>query len=464
MSEEPRDSGHIPASIEEERWALVQRIAASRQLAKAPQLREILFYTARKALAEDATVISEQEIGCRVLGRRPDFSPNEDNIVRVQVRHLRRKLEEYFNNDGAAEPILLTIPKGGYLPRFETRIPQPSPQTADAAPTAGVVPAIEGSPGREWATGTRWTVMLVSAFLAALAFTGLFLWKQQASVRQNAAAGADQAPDQAPPWSKVFSPRQQTDIVVSDSSLVAVQDILNVDIALDDYLSGSYPEKLIETVADRQLRTALRLISARQYTSLSDANIASKMMDLSRRYSAPTNICYSRFVSVREFKTGNFILIGSRRGIPWVQLFEPEMNFSLEADHATGKYFFLNRAPRPGEKGSYRLSFGRDAETYADIALLPNLTGTGYVLLLAGIDMAGTEAAGELVTSPGFPKLLNKLLRSGRRKTPAPYFELLVRGEAVAGTAQTTKVIAYRLLTGPSAAPVTGRTETTASR
>ena len=138
MSELQSHSEQTTASVEDERWALVQRVASSRQLIKAPQLREILLYISRRELTDHPIAITEQEIGCKVLGRRPDFSPNEDNIVRVQVRHLRKKLEEYFSSEGLEEPLVLTIPKGAYLPRFESRFAQPASAAAaeTAAPSA----------------------------------------------------------------------------------------------------------------------------------------------------------------------------------------------------------------------------------------------------------------------------------------------------------------------------------------
>ena len=121
MGDAPVPALHTTALVEADTWSLVQRVLASRQLQKAPQLREILVYIARRALTENATAISEQEIGCNVLGRGRAFSPNDDNIVRVQVRHLRHKLDEYFNSEGAGEALILTIPKGGYVPRIEPR-------------------------------------------------------------------------------------------------------------------------------------------------------------------------------------------------------------------------------------------------------------------------------------------------------------------------------------------------------
>ena len=91
LRKEPED--HL-ALAEDDRWALVQRIVASQCFIKAPQLRDILLYLTRRALEDNPSGISEHELGCNVLGRRPDFNPNEDNIVRVQVRHLRKKLED----------------------------------------------------------------------------------------------------------------------------------------------------------------------------------------------------------------------------------------------------------------------------------------------------------------------------------------------------------------------------------
>jgi hypothetical protein len=449
LSESLKHSEHVTTFVEDERWALVQRIASSRQLFKAPQLREILFYISRRALTDRPGAITEQEIGCKVLGRRPDFNPNEDNIVRAQVRHLRRKLEEYFNSDGAGEQLILTIPKGAYLPRFEPRPPQAVQESATVAGVEPAVPAPIAVAGVSAppATSHTWrAVALVWILLVSLGVLIFFLLRQKEWPRHTPPTKAGQIHRGDVFWSRIFPAGGETAIVVSDSCLVTVQDILDADIPLSDYLSGRYPEKLIRAVPDHKLQAALELIAARQYTSLGDTNIASKMLDVSRRYTTRTNIRYSRFCSVREFKTGNFILIGSRRGIPWEQLFEPQLNFQLEEDRATRKYHFRNKAPAAGEQAIYGLSSeGRNnQDTYADVALLPNLAGTGYVLLLSGIDMAATEAAGELVTSADFPGVLDRFVTSPSRHALPSRIEFLMQAKAMAGTAEDSRIVCYR--------------------
>ena len=69
----------------DERWALIQRVVAGQALARAPQLRGFLLFVSERVLTGHLNEINEYEIGRMVLGRRADFNPHEDNIVRVRA-------------------------------------------------------------------------------------------------------------------------------------------------------------------------------------------------------------------------------------------------------------------------------------------------------------------------------------------------------------------------------------------
>jgi len=98
------------------RWALIERILESEGFHRATQLRNILRYASKAAILRPHEGLSEVEVACNVLERRLDFDPATDNIVRAQFSHLRRKLEHYFETEGKDEPIVLSIPKGNYIP------------------------------------------------------------------------------------------------------------------------------------------------------------------------------------------------------------------------------------------------------------------------------------------------------------------------------------------------------------
>src|SRR5258708_13756690 len=104
------------------RWELVQRVAASTGFRKAARVRDFLLYVCERALEQHTDEITEQQVGTHVFGRPADYNPGDDNVVRSQARVLRTKLEQYFAGvEGRAEPIVITIPKGTYVPVFEPR-------------------------------------------------------------------------------------------------------------------------------------------------------------------------------------------------------------------------------------------------------------------------------------------------------------------------------------------------------
>lgn len=403
-------------------------------------MHDILIYICQRALTDPAASIKEHEIGCNALGRKPDFNPNEDNIVRVQVSHLRKKLDQYFATDGKNELLQITVPKGAYVPRFEPKAevavaPDPAPAKVDSA-----LPAV---PGNRWPSS--W-VLLLSVSTGLLATACLYLALRPPASHTASQAIAPQPPRQDPFWSRVFGAGQPAGVVIADTCLVMLQDILHTDISVADYVSLQYPEELLNKAPGRDLRSALKLIAGRQYTSLADINIASRLVELSRELGgnrAP--IRYARHLNIRDFKTENFVLIGSRRGIPWVQLFEPQLNFSFEEDKNTHRFYFRNKRPRPGEPATYvPTENGGTAETYADIALLPNLGNTGSVLILSGITMEGAEAAGELVVGKDFSKELTRML--GPKAVREHYFEILLKARIVDGAARNSQIVTYRLI------------------
>ena len=115
------NSKDAPAEPAGERHELVLRVANSATFEKSLRLRAFFLYACQCAFENRPEAATEQQIGIHVYDRPPGYNPNEDNIVRSQARLLRMKLEHYFANEGKEEPVFITIPKGRYLPVFETR-------------------------------------------------------------------------------------------------------------------------------------------------------------------------------------------------------------------------------------------------------------------------------------------------------------------------------------------------------
>ena len=100
--------------------AQLNRILMSPGLAGSPRLTRLLRYLVEQALAGKAGDIKEYSVGLEVFDRPPSFDPKTDSIVRASARKLRAKLDEYYQNGGAADPVAIAIPKGGYVPEFRS--------------------------------------------------------------------------------------------------------------------------------------------------------------------------------------------------------------------------------------------------------------------------------------------------------------------------------------------------------
>ncbi len=110
-----------PTEVACEREQLVSRVASSSTFEKSLRLRAFFLHVCRCALENKPEEATEQQIGIHVYGKAPGYNPNEDNIVRSQARVLRMKLEHHFANEGKNESVIITVPKGRYLPVFEAR-------------------------------------------------------------------------------------------------------------------------------------------------------------------------------------------------------------------------------------------------------------------------------------------------------------------------------------------------------
>jgi Tol biopolymer transport system component len=111
--------------------AQLDRILASAAFADAERASSFLRFVVLRALAGRTGEIKESVIAVEALGRSPSFDSKSDAIVRVEARRLRDRLESYYRREGAEDPVVISLPKGGYIPEFLERQPLPdSPPTS----------------------------------------------------------------------------------------------------------------------------------------------------------------------------------------------------------------------------------------------------------------------------------------------------------------------------------------------
>src|SRR5712692_2010794 len=101
--------------------AQLDKILSSRSFSGADRATGFLRFVVNKTLCGEADQLKEYVLAVEALGRKPSFDPRTDPIVRVEAGRLRGRLEEYYQTEGSGDHLLITLPKGGYVPVFERR-------------------------------------------------------------------------------------------------------------------------------------------------------------------------------------------------------------------------------------------------------------------------------------------------------------------------------------------------------
>jgi TolB-like protein len=86
-------------------------------------LSNFLSFVVTETLEGRGQFLKEYTIGKKVLAKSPGFDPREDASVRIHAGRLRKALKTYYEGPGLNNKILLSIPKGTYVPTFEINEP-----------------------------------------------------------------------------------------------------------------------------------------------------------------------------------------------------------------------------------------------------------------------------------------------------------------------------------------------------
>jgi TolB-like protein len=106
----------VPA-VEEE----LERIFRDPRFTESAILRKFLSFIVQETTLGRSNCLKEYTIAINVLEKPLNFNPQENGIVRIHAGRLRRALSEYYSDMGQNDQIVITIPKGKYVPFFANR-------------------------------------------------------------------------------------------------------------------------------------------------------------------------------------------------------------------------------------------------------------------------------------------------------------------------------------------------------
>jgi hypothetical protein len=375
---------------QDEVMAQVDRILTSKGFSGSDPMRNMLLYLASKATEHPGEAVKEFELATGALGKASSYDPRTDSTVRVVASRLRSKLVEYYAEDGAHDPLIVSIPKGSYL-LVTTQRPAEPP----AASTA------EASALRLSVTRCTRRLFLTSGVTGILALLGGY-YAGRRSLRPSVPVSTAQF------W-RHFVQEEAPIIVYSNPRFVGSIDkgmhLARPDSAQEGPVSWLYTG-VGEVVAVRQISALLNVLGVEP------------------------RVKRARLFTWDDAKSNDLIFVGGQQqNLPMAQLPKMEkFNLKPEASEPFREHGGVqNEMPAQGEQTFYMSSDDlENGEEYAVIALTRGVVPDKRVLVLAGVRSLGTEAAATAVCNPN---LLEELLRKlgANASSTVPFFEALIK-------------------------------------
>jgi hypothetical protein len=429
---------------------------------------QFLRYIVDQAIAGHFESLKERVIGVELFGRSASYDTGDDAIVRVTASDVRKRLLQHYGKYGSTSEFRISLPSGSYIPEIthgppgeagkldelpairETTPKSDAPSTphqesaqipADLVVNVPALPHPDSHPPQSFSR-VRWIV-----FGTVVVAINLALW----GISWNRPPRTEPAPISVLPWSALFGPSHVIELITSDPNIAEIQGITGSQVSVSDYANHNYipvPNKLTPE-QDHFCRVVLRGDNSAGV----DAPIVAKVAALAQTNSKSIAVRGARSIQLTDLKSDNsFIFLGSPRSDPWLSLFSDQLDFRFEFDKGSRSEFIRNVHPRTGEQPLYvpTAPGWATGDSYSIIALVKNPDQSGQVLLLAGANAEGTEAAGKFVTD--LPRLSTELRKCGITPSgPLRHFQMLLHLNTMAGTPNNIDLVACHILPDGSA-------------
>ncbi|HWY55826.1 MAG TPA: hypothetical protein VNZ03_15260 [Terriglobales bacterium] len=405
----------------------IDRLVESRVLHGSESLCKLLRYLATHALTHPGVPLKEYEIATEVFHRPADFDPQLDSTIRVQAGRLRLKLAEYYGSEGAEDPILVDLPKGGYVLSFHHRtVASQKGMLVLPTGTGTGLQESEAPPRvpRSWAIAVIALIVLLSAAVAAIVTL--------VANRNTVEATASRQNEPVPAafgifWGSFVSGPQEPWVIFSNGAFVGRPEtgMRYFDAARDS-----------------------RDLILDHYTGVGEVLAVHDLDHVFGLMGRPILVKRGSLLSLDDAKNNNLIFLGSPaenltlREIPSTREFVFQR---LTSGPRQGDLAIVNVHPQAGEPEAFLANPSNQplTEEYSVIARVREGNPTQSVMILAGTTTIGTQAAAEYICGAQSLEELLQRLNVSKTSDLRP-FEAVLRVKVSRGVPVATELVALR--------------------
>jgi hypothetical protein len=369
-------------------------ILASHHFRGSKRYPAFLKYVVEAALDNRLGDLKERTLGVEVFGRDPDYDTNADPVVRMSAGEVRRRIAQYYHENGEYSRVQIELPLGSYAPEFLHR-------GSDAAD-----PDAEPERLASLETATRPRRALIRAMLFSLAAVLLVGSGIAGFLHYGALSSGEAATLNL--WNPLFNAPQPVLIVLGTTHPSNMRP-LSQETTFSDHVTNPY-----------------------HHVSVSVAIALAHLSGVLENHKKAYDVKESPETSLLDIRSRPIILVGAINNDWTMRLVAPfKFHFTFAANGVDSIDDAAN--PRPTgwilDSSKPYLSITTD---YAIVARFRDPTTEGPVMVIAGLGPYGTEAASEFVQSPQhLAELAAKLPRGWENKN----LEVVIKTDVIGAKA-----------------------------
>ncbi len=374
----PDESLFVPQTPEELKSVRehLEQILSSSVFRNSKRYAAVLRFIVERSLDGGDSHIKERTIGIEVFGRAQDYDTSTDHVVRSAAAEIRKRLAQYYQEEGTHATLRIDLQRGAYLASF--RYPAEEERHAFPEPPLEIVPIPQHvRPHRPISTVLKKYWILVGCTALILAIAASF-----------AIRTADDPLDRF--WGPMLSSPGTMLLCIGT-------------------LGGGHQSSVAPPAPDTQMTLSSFHVYDFEAVHINDAETLARIAGLMDARRKPYQIASQSQATYADLQKGPAVLIGLKNN-DWTERLVQNLRFSVVRPSPWVLGIHDNDNP---SRHDWSLDFSTPyLNVSRDYALIVRATDpkTGQmVVTLAGLSVFGTMAAGEFVTDRNEMKTLDAI-------------------------------------------------------
>ncbi len=362
----------------------MERVLSSPLFRKSKRFPNLLRFVVERSLHGHSEPLKERTLGIEVFGRAPDYDTNLDPVVRTTAVEIRKRIAQYYHEEGHQNEIRIDFPAGSYLPEFR----MPEKPAVLAEPSAATVARPVGRAG----------VALVIAAVVGVALVALSVarpWESQTALDRF--------------WAPVLSSPDP------------------VSVYIGGYATETPPVNTID-------------LQNSEKVAFADATALARVTSLLVSHNRPYRIRFQMSSKLEELRDGPAVLIGAFNNSFTLRLTGPlRFSFLRNPDTMVNRIQDHNDPQNPKWSDVMNAPYQNLKQDFAIVSRVVDPTTGRVVVTASGLAKFGTEAAGEFLTSRA---ALDEMAKSAPKDWDRKNMQIVIGTDTVGRSAGPPRVLA----------------------